>query len=122
MPAPQRPQKQQYSGTYFVQDRENEEELLRLANQDRLVTASMGGVLPARPLAAGAPSFVISALRDPGTAAQPGTQLQRLQVVKGWIANGAAHQQSPQRSRRSATSRSILRRTGPASHIADGRG
>ena len=49
MPAPQRPQKQQYSGTYFVQDRENEEELLRLANQDRLVTASMGGVLPEQP-------------------------------------------------------------------------
>jgi len=40
------PQKQQYSGTYFVQDRQNEEELLRLVDQDRLVTASMGGVLP----------------------------------------------------------------------------
>ena len=39
------PQKQHYSGTYFVQDRRNEEELLRLAGQDRLVTASMGGVL-----------------------------------------------------------------------------
>jgi len=45
MPTPSHPQKQQYSGTYFVQDRENEEELLRLASQDRLVTASMGGVL-----------------------------------------------------------------------------
>ena len=45
MSTPSHPQKQQYSGTYFVQDRENEEELLRLANQDRLVTASMGGVL-----------------------------------------------------------------------------
>src|SRR6266700_3875548 len=40
------PQQQHYSGTYFVQDRRNEEELLRLAEQDRLVTASMGGVLP----------------------------------------------------------------------------
>lgn len=44
MPTP--PQKQQYSGTYFVQDRQSEEELLRLVGQDRLVTASMGGVLP----------------------------------------------------------------------------
>ncbi len=44
MPTP--PQKQQYSGTYFVQDRHNEEELLRLVDQDRLVTASMGGILP----------------------------------------------------------------------------
>jgi len=39
------PQRQQYSGTYFVQDRHSEEELLRIAGQDRLVTASMGGVL-----------------------------------------------------------------------------
>jgi len=45
MPTPSQPQKQHYSGTYFVQDRENEEELRRVAEQDRLVTASMGGVL-----------------------------------------------------------------------------
>ncbi len=45
MPTLPDPQKQHYSGTYFVQDRQNEEELLRLAEQDRLVTASMGGVL-----------------------------------------------------------------------------
>jgi len=46
MPTPSQPQKQHYSGTYFVPDRENEEELRRVADQDRLVTASMGGVLP----------------------------------------------------------------------------
>ena len=45
MSTPTNPQKQHYSGTYFVQDRQNETELLRLAEQDRLVTASMGGVL-----------------------------------------------------------------------------
>ncbi len=50
----------------------------------------MGGVLAPRPPAASAPTFVISALRDPGTAERPGTPLQRLQVVKGWIDNGAA--------------------------------
>lgn len=33
------------SGTYFVQDPQNEEEFQRVAEQDRLVTASMGGVL-----------------------------------------------------------------------------
>ena len=53
----------------------------------------MGGVLPTRPAAASAPAFVISALRDTGTAAQAGTQLQRLQVIKGWVANGESHQQ-----------------------------
>src|SRR5579862_7485306 len=36
---------QSYSGTYFVQDRQNEEELIRLSNQDFMVTAAMGGVL-----------------------------------------------------------------------------
>ncbi len=71
MSTPRHPQKQQYSGTYFVQDRENEEELLRVANQDRLVTASMGGVLPEQvdpsafrrvlDVACGAGSWVIEA-------------------------------------------------------------
>jgi hypothetical protein len=53
----------------------------------------MGGVLPVRPAAATAPRFVVSALRDPGTTSRPGTKLQRLQIVKGWIAAGEAHQQ-----------------------------
>ena len=53
----------------------------------------MGGVLAARPANATAPTFAITALRDPGTSDHPGTQLQRLQVVKGWIEDGAAHQQ-----------------------------
>jgi hypothetical protein len=53
----------------------------------------MGGVLPPRPTPAVAPTLVITALRDPGTVEQPGTQLQRLQVIKGWIAgDGSAHQ------------------------------
>jgi hypothetical protein len=37
--------------------------------------------------------FVVSAMRDPGTSARPGAQLQRLQMVKGWVADGEAHQQ-----------------------------
>jgi ubiquinone/menaquinone biosynthesis C-methylase UbiE len=71
MSTPRHPQKQQYSGTYFVQDRENEEELVRIANQDRLVTASMGGILPEQAdpsawrhvldVACGAGSWVIDA-------------------------------------------------------------
>lgn len=52
----------------------------------------MGGMLPARPSGA-SPTFVISALRDPGTTAQPGTPLQRLQIIKGWLVNGEPHQQ-----------------------------
>ncbi len=48
----------------------------------------MGGDLAAAP-AGGAPSFVVRALRDGGTPDAPGTPLQRVQIVKGWIENGA---------------------------------
>jgi hypothetical protein len=53
----------------------------------------MGSVLTAAPPGSTAPTFLISALRDPGNDIRPGTPLQRLQVIKGWIANGEAHQQ-----------------------------
>jgi hypothetical protein len=32
------------------------------------------------------------ALADPGSASEPGVPLQRIQVVKGWLADGAAHE------------------------------
>jgi len=51
----------------------------------------MGSVLD--PQAAAAPSFLVSAQRDPGTMARPGTQLQRVQIVKGWIDAGQSHQE-----------------------------
>ncbi|MGZ3426873.1 MAG: DUF3604 domain-containing protein, partial [Polyangia bacterium] len=54
----------------------------------------MGGELPVRAsAAAGAPRFVVSALRDAGTAARPGVPLQRVQIVKGWLAGGELHEQ-----------------------------
>lgn len=41
-----RDQKQELPSTYFVQDRSNREELIRLEEQDRLITTLMGGLLP----------------------------------------------------------------------------
>jgi hypothetical protein len=53
----------------------------------------MGADLPPRDESAGAPRFVVSALRDPGTEAFPGGQLQRIQIIKGWAGeDGSVHQ------------------------------
>ncbi len=52
----------------------------------------MGGLLPRPPRAGAAPRFAIHALRDPGTEAQPGTPLQRVQIVKLWAADGTVHE------------------------------
>lgn len=46
---------------------------------------AMGGQLPDQPSPTSDPRFVLSALMDPGTIATPGTPLQRMQIIKGWI-------------------------------------
>jgi len=39
------------------------------------------------------PDFVVWAAKDPGTAERPGTDLQRIQIVKGWVdAAGTTHE------------------------------
>lgn len=48
----------------------------------------MGGLLPQRSAETATPVLAITAQRDPGTATRPGTLLQRIQVVKGWVAEG----------------------------------
>jgi hypothetical protein len=47
----------------------------------------MGGDLPPRAEGA-APRFAAWAVQDPGSAGTPGTPLQRIQIVKGWLENG----------------------------------
>jgi len=48
----------------------------------------MGSNLSAPPAPGIAPRFVISASMDNGTSEYPGTPLQRIQLIKGWYANG----------------------------------
>ncbi len=48
----------------------------------------MGGDLPANTGAVIAPSFAVSALRDPGVAGSNAQPLQRIQIIKGWVENG----------------------------------
>jgi len=48
----------------------------------------MGGNLPPRQAPIETPIFVVSALRDSGTAERAGTPLQRIQIIKGWARDG----------------------------------
>ncbi len=53
----------------------------------------MGSVLPSGQGAQRLPTFLVAASQDVGTANSPGTPLQRLQVIKGWIdAGGQRHE------------------------------
>ena len=66
------------------------------AADDRLEKADRAGVPMGADLPAtnrdGAPVFLALALADPGTAAHPGQDLQRIQIIKGWVEAGLLHQ------------------------------
>jgi hypothetical protein len=56
-------------------------------------SVAMGGELPAGG-EGNDPSFLVSALMDPGSKNSPGTHLQRIQIIKGWVDEaGNKHQQ-----------------------------
>ena len=48
----------------------------------------MGGDLPALPEQDAKPRFIVSAVRDQGTPEYPASDLQRIQLIKGWYEDG----------------------------------
>ncbi len=59
-----------------------------------LLGESMGGRLdvPHFVAARRAPRIAVAALRDPGSPTRQGVPLQRIQIVKGWVEDGTAHE------------------------------
>ena len=65
-----------------------------LVEQGYALGVPMGGDLPEASSDAAGPRFVVSAFKDPGTAEQPGRDLERAQIIKGWLdAQGELHVQ-----------------------------
>ena len=73
------------------------EQGLRCGGADFVERAYAGGVPMGGEIGAvrgnASPRFAVLALRDPGTPSAPGNQLQRAQIVKGWVdASGVSHE------------------------------
>ncbi|MCH2173022.1 DUF3604 domain-containing protein [Myxococcota bacterium] len=70
-----------FGGWNYPEDLCDAPDWLEQADRDGV---AMGGDLP-KPSHGGTPSFAVFALADAGTSEAPGTDLQRIQVIKGWV-------------------------------------
>jgi len=67
-------------------------ELSDVAGVGYAMGVPMGGELRASSVPSKAPTFVSAALKDSGTADEPGGDLQRIQIVKLWVEDGEAQE------------------------------
>lgn len=79
-----------FGGWQLEEDLCADPEMIAKADRDGV---PMGSVLPQERSSDIAPTFLVTAMKDAGTEARPGADLQRLQIIKGWITDGEAHQQ-----------------------------
>jgi hypothetical protein len=66
------------------------------ADEHRIAHAYRGGVPMGGELASaggGKPTFLVLANHDSGTAMHPGTLLQRIQIIKGWLTKGGEYRE-----------------------------
>jgi hypothetical protein len=86
-----RPTLRLFGGWDIPQDACDSRNAVEIADQSGV---PMGGTLRARPdEASGGPQFFISAQQDPGPEGEPGTPLERIQIIKGWVdADGNAQE------------------------------
>jgi hypothetical protein len=64
-----------------------------IARADSLAVP-MGSDLVVRPSDASVPTFLVAALADTGTESAPGNDLQRIQIVKGWVGDDGTPRQA----------------------------
>jgi len=77
-----RPKLRFFGGWGFPEELCGRNDLVKLGYE---LGSPMGSDLTARPENARAPSFVVAALKDPGSVEHAGTPLQQIQIIKGWL-------------------------------------
>lgn len=85
-----RPMLRLFGGWEMPADACESQNAIEVADQNGV---PMGGTLPARPDESATARFFVSAQQDPGPDGEPGTPLERIQIIKGWVDSDGAAQE-----------------------------